>query len=171
MRAKKKPYFAWQLAIRLSFERRKIFRETVLQILLICLFSCSSAVTPRRRCFKTCSVGVVSKFRFEESSCFWYFCLVAVNMHLVLVGFNAIRFLRHHPEISFSLCCKSLRVLSTLSLDVFRVPLSANVKDTSATSSANSSKKNFCHALNKLNPEGTLFPYGCGQLVNEEGEQ
>ena len=64
MFAKKKANFGlW-----LCFERRKIFRETVLQILLICicLFSCSSTVTPRRRCFETCFIGVVSKFRFKE---------------------------------------------------------------------------------------------------------
>ena len=115
MCGKKKPNFAWWLTIWLSFERREIFLETVLKILLICIchFCCSSTVTPSRRCFETCSIGVVSKFRFKDSCCF---CLVAINMHFVLVGFSAIRFLQHHPEITFQLCCKSLRILSVLSL-------------------------------------------------------
>ena len=57
---------------------------------------------------------------------FWCFCLVAINMHFVFVGFSAIRFLQHHPETSYRLCCKSLRILSMLSLAVLRVPSSAN---------------------------------------------
>ena len=91
-----------------------------------CHFSCSSTVTPSRRCFETCSIGVVSKFRFKESCCFWCFCLVAINMHFVLAGFSAIRFLQHHPDISFKLCCKSLRISSIFPLAVLRVPSSAN---------------------------------------------
>ena len=113
----------------LSFERRKIFLETVLQMLLICVchFSCSSTVTPSRRCFETCSIGMVSNFRFKGSwGVFWCFCHVAINMHFVFVGFSAIRFLQHHPETSYRLCCKSLCMLSMLSLTVFRVPSSAN---------------------------------------------
>ena len=47
-------------------------------------------------------------------------------MYFVLVGFSAIRFLQHHPEISFKLCCKSLRVLPILSLAVLRVTLAEN---------------------------------------------
>ena len=43
-----------------------------------------------------------------------------------LVGFSAIRFLQHHPEISFRLCCKSLHILYMLSLAVLRLPSSAN---------------------------------------------
>ena len=57
---------------------------------------------------------------------FWCFCLVAFNMHFVFVGFSAIRFLQHHPETSYRLCCKSPRILSMLSLAVLRVPSSAN---------------------------------------------
>ena len=47
-------------------------------------------------------------------------------MHFVLVVFSAIWFLQHHPETSFILCCKSLRISSTLSLSVLMVPSSAN---------------------------------------------
>ena len=128
MCAKKKANLDFWLTIWLSFERRKIFLETVLHMLLICVchFSCSSTVTPSRRYFESCSVGVVSKYRFKESCCFWCFCLVAINMHFVLVGFGATRLLQHHPEMSFRLCCKSLRILSMLSLAVLRVPSSAN---------------------------------------------
>ena len=56
--------FGWQFG---CFERRKIFIETILQMLLICVchFSCPSTVTPSRRCFETCSVGVISNFRFK----------------------------------------------------------------------------------------------------------
>ena len=90
MCAKKRANFALWLTIWLSFQGRKIFLETVVQILLICVchFSCSSTVTPSRRCFETCSIGVVSKFRFKGSCCFWCFCLVDINMHFVLVGFS-----------------------------------------------------------------------------------
>ena len=60
----KKASFALWLTVWFSFERRKIFLETVRQMLIcFCHFSCSSAVTPSRRCFEACSVGVVSKFR------------------------------------------------------------------------------------------------------------
>ncbi len=127
MCAKKKANLDFWLTIWLSFERRKIFLETVLQMLLICVchFSCSSTVTPSRRCFETCSTGVVSNFRFKGSCCFfWCFCLVAINMHFVFVGFSAIRFLQHHLEASYRLCYKSLRILSMLSLAVLRVPSS-----------------------------------------------
>ena len=110
---KEKAKFTLWLTIWLSFERRRMFLETVLQILLTCVchFSCSSTVTPSRRCFKTCSFGVVSKLKFKGSCCFWYFCLVAINTHFVLVGFSYIRFLQHHRELSFRLCCKFLRIL------------------------------------------------------------
>ena len=47
-------------------------------------------------------------------------------MRFVFVGFSVIRFLQRHPEISFRLCCKSLRILSMLSFAVLRVPSSAN---------------------------------------------
>ena len=124
MCAKKKANLDFWLTIWFSFEIFFLLLETVLQILLIhyafATYSCSSTVTPSRRCFETCSVGVVSKFRFKGSCCFWFSCLVAINMHFVLVGFSAIRFLQHHPEISFKLCCKSLRILSILSLAVLR---------------------------------------------------
>ena len=76
----------------------------------VCHFSCSSTITPSRRCFQTCSIGVVSNFKGR----------------FFFVGFSAIRFLQHHPEISFKLCCKSLRILSMLSLAVLRVSSSAN---------------------------------------------
>ena len=128
MCAKKKPNFALWMRVWLSFERRKIFLETVLQILLICVchFSCSSTVTPSRRYFESCSVGVVSKYRFKESCCFWCFCLFAINMHFVLVGFSAIRLVQHHPEISFKRCGKSLQVIIIyiLVIAVLRVPSS-----------------------------------------------
>ena len=67
MCAKKKANLDFWLTIWLSFERRKIFLETILQMLLICVchFSYSSTVTPSRRCFETCSIGVVSNFRFK----------------------------------------------------------------------------------------------------------
>ena len=121
MCAKKANLDFW-LTIWLSFETRNIFLETVLHMLLICVchFSCSSTVTPSRRCFETCSIGVVSNF---FCVCF---CLVAINMHFVFVGFSAVRFLQHHPETSYRLCCRSLRILSMLSLAVLRVPSSAN---------------------------------------------
>ena len=98
--AKKKANFALWLTIWLIFEIRKILIETVLHILLVCFscFSCLFTVTPSRRCFEICAVGVVSKFRYRGSYCFWCFCLVAINMHFGLVGFSAIRFLQHHPE-------------------------------------------------------------------------
>ena len=123
MCAKKKANLDFWLTIWLSFERWKIFLETVLHMLLICVcqFSCWSTVTPSRRCFETCSIGVVSNFRFKWSCFFWCFCLVAINMHFVFVGF-----VQHHPETSYRLCCKSLRILSMLSLAVLRVPSSAN---------------------------------------------
>ena len=128
MCAKKGACFALWLTVWLSFEKRNIFLETVLQILLICVchISCLSTVTPSRRCFETCSVGVVSKFRFQGSSCFWCFYLIAINTHFVLAGFSAIRFPQHHPEISFRLRCKSLCILSLLSLAALRVPPSAD---------------------------------------------
>jgi len=57
---------------------------------------------------------------------FWCFCLVAINMQFDFVGFSAIRSLQHHPETLYRLCCKSLRILSMLSLAVLRVPSSVN---------------------------------------------
>ena len=115
MCAKKKANFAFWLTIWPRFERRKIFLETVLQILLICVchFSCSSTVTPSRRCFETCSTGVVS------SCCFWCFCLVAINMFWLdsvpSDFYNTTQ--RYHLDV---------RILSMLSLAVLRVPSSAN---------------------------------------------
>ena len=113
--------------------------------------SCSSTVTPRRLCFETCSVGVVSKFRFQGSCCFWCFCLVAINMHFISVEFSASQFLQHHPEISFKLCCKSLRTrqklcfisVNTLQLDATTVPLSDSVKSVGILLDSTLSMKNF----------------------------
>ena len=129
MCAKKNANLDFWLTIWLSFERRKIFLETVLHMLLICAchFSCSSTVTPSRRCFETCSIGVVSNFRFK-GSCF--FCGVFVSSPSTCILFssdsvpsdfyNTIQ--RHHLDF----VCKSLRILSMLSLAVLRVPSSAN---------------------------------------------
>ena len=49
------------------FERRKIHLDTVLQMFLkcVCHFSCSSTVTPSKRCFETWCIGVVTKLRFK----------------------------------------------------------------------------------------------------------
>ena len=120
--------YGWQFRLVLIFFFFFFFLETVLQILLICVchFSYSSTVTWSRWCFETCSIGVVSKFRFKVSCCFWCFCFVAINVHFVLVVVSAIRILPHHPDISFRLCCKSLRILSMVSLAILRVPSSAN---------------------------------------------
>ena len=122
MCAKKKANFALWLTVWLSFERRQIFLETVQQMLIcFCHFSCWSTVTPSRRCFEACSVGVVSKFRF------FFLVFLSRRMHFVLAGSSAARLLQHLPETSFrSLWCKSLRILSTLSLAVLRGPSSAN---------------------------------------------
>ena len=53
--------------ILVQFRKKKNILETVLHMLLnsACHFSCSSTVTPSRRCFETCSIGVVSNFRFK----------------------------------------------------------------------------------------------------------
>ena len=112
----------------LNFERRKMFLETVLQTLLICvyLFSCSSTITPSKRCSETCSTGVDERLKFKDSFSFWRFCQVAINMHFVLVGFSAIKYVQHQSETSLRFCCKSLRILSMLSMAVLRVPSSAN---------------------------------------------
>ena len=125
MCAKKRANLDFWLTIWLNFERRTIFLETVLQMLLICVchFGCSSTATQSRRCFENCSIGVVSNFRFKGSCFFWCFCLVAIN----------IRFLQHHPETSYRLCCKSLRILSMLSLAVSRVPLYTKINHTGQT--------------------------------------
>ena len=117
MCAKKNANLDFWLTIWLSFERRKIFLETVLHMLLICAchFSCSSTVTASRRCFETCSIGVVSNFRFKES-CFFLVFLSRRHQHAFC--FRRIQchpILQHHPETSYRLCCKSLRILSTFS--------------------------------------------------------
>ena len=57
---------------------------------------------------------------------FLVFLSVAINMRIVLVGFSVIRFVQYRSETSLRLCCKSLRILSMLSLAVLRVPSSAN---------------------------------------------
>ena len=114
--AKKKANLDFWLTIWLSFERRKIFLEMVLQMLLICVcyFSCSSTITPSRRCFETCFIGVVSNFRFKGNCFSWCFCLVAINMHFVSSDsvpsdfYNTIQ--RHHIDFIvnpyvYYLCC------------------------------------------------------------------
>ena len=127
MCVKKKANLDFWLTIWLSFERRKLFLETVLHMLLICVcyFIYSSTVTPSRRCFETCSIGVGSNFRFK-ANCFFLVFLSRRHQHACFRRFSAIRFLQHHPETSYRLCCKSLRILSILSLTVLRVPSSAN---------------------------------------------
>ena len=40
------------------------------------------------------------------------FFLVAINMHFILVGFSAIRFVQHQSETSLRLCCKTLSTVS-----------------------------------------------------------
>ena len=101
----------------------------VLQMLLICVchFSCLSTVTQAGDVLKlNCSIGVVSNFRFKWS-CF--FLLFLSRRHQHAFCFRRIQchqFLQHHPETSYRLCCKSLRILSMLSLDVLRVPSSVN---------------------------------------------
>ena len=72
MCAEKKANFEFLADNLTQFRIRKIFLEAVLQMLLICVchFSFSSTVTPSRRCFETCSTGVVSNFRFKRS-CFF----------------------------------------------------------------------------------------------------
>ena len=67
-----------------------------------------------------------TKDKFKASFSFLYFCLVAINMHFVLAGISAIRFVQHQSEASLRLCCKSLCILSMLSLAMLRVPSSAN---------------------------------------------
>ena len=118
-----------------------MFLETDLQMLIICVchLSCS---TPSTRCSETCFIGVDERLqfkelvswcfepsqpqgKFKESYSFWWFCLVAINVHFVLAGFRAIKFL-HQSETSLRLCCKSLCILSMLSLSVLKVPSPAN---------------------------------------------
>ena len=70
MCAKKKPSFALWLTIWLSFKRRKIFLETVLQILLIKNYAIVTLAARLQLLqvgdvLKPCSTGVVSKFRFK----------------------------------------------------------------------------------------------------------
>ena len=125
MCAKKKAFALW-LTLWLSFERRKIFLETILQMLLICVcrFSCSPTVTPSRRCFKTYSIGVISNFRLKGALCCCFlgcFCLVAINMYFVLVAFSAIRFLPRHLAILFGVYCV-YSILSIFLLAALRVP-------------------------------------------------
>ena len=111
-----------------SILKEKMFLETVLQMLLICVchFTYLSTVTPSKRCSETCSTGVDERLKFKDSFSFWRFCQVAINMHFVLVGFSAIKYVQHQSETSLRLCCKSLRILSMLSMAVLRVPSSAN---------------------------------------------
>ena len=96
-------------------------QETVLPILLICVsqFICLSAVAPSGRCFKTCATGVVSKFKLKGSCCFCLhaFCFGWIQYHRISTT---------PSEISFSLSCKSLRLLCILSSAVLRVPSPAN---------------------------------------------
>ena len=82
MCARKGAYFA----VWLSFERGQIFLETVLQMLLICVFHfiCSSTVTPSTRCFKTCSDSEVLKFTFMGSCSFWW--LTRSHQHAFCFG-------------------------------------------------------------------------------------
>ena len=63
----------------------------------------------------------------QWSCCFWCFCLVAINMRFVLIGFSAIRFPQHLPEI-FGVCCKSLPIIiiCVVVSCILRVPSSAN---------------------------------------------
>ena len=112
----------------LNFERRKMFLETVLQMLLICVchFTYLSTVTPSKRCSETCSTGVDKRLKFKESFSFWCLSLVAVKVHFGLVGFRAIKFVQHQSDTLLRLCCKSLRIFSMLSLAVLRLPPSAN---------------------------------------------
>ena len=105
--------FGWQFG---CFERRKIFLETVLQMLIcVCHFSCSSTVTPSRRCFETCSIGVVSNFRFK-GSCFLGGVFVSSPSACILFSsdlvpsdfYNTIQ--RHHIDFvvnpnAYYLCC------------------------------------------------------------------
>ena len=110
-----------------SFERRKIFIETVLHMLLICVchFSCSSTVTPIRRCFETCSIGVVSNFRFK-GSCFFLVFLSRRHQHAFCFRRIQCHPISTTPSRDIIDCCKSLRMLSMSSLTVLRVPSSAN---------------------------------------------
>ena len=94
-------------------------------LICVCHFICSSTASPSERSSETCSTGVDERLQFKESFSFGCFCLVAINMHFVLVGFSAIRFV-HQSEPSQRLCCKSPRISSMLSLAVLRVPSSAN---------------------------------------------
>ena len=95
-------------------------------LICVCRFSCSFTVTPSRRCLELALLAWSRILDLKGAVFFWWFCLVAINMHFVFVGFSAIWFLQHHPETSYRLCCKSLRILSMLSLAVLRVPSSAN---------------------------------------------
>ena len=88
--------------------------------------SCSSTVIPSKRCSETCSTGTDKRLKFKASFSFWCLCLVTINMHFVLVGFSVMRYLQHQAETSLRLCCKSLRILSMLSLAVLMMPSSAN---------------------------------------------
>ena len=77
-----------------------------------------------KRCSETCFIGVDKRLRFKESFSFGCFCLVAINMHFVLARSSAIKFVQHQSELR--LCCKSLRIMSMLSLAVLCVSQSAN---------------------------------------------
>ena len=120
-----RPQVPPNLTVWFSFEKKeKIYQETILRILLICVchFICLSAVAPSGRCFKTCAIGVVSKFKLKESCCFWCFCL-----HAFCFGWIEYHRISTTPsEISFSLSCKSVRLLCILSSAVLRVPSPAN---------------------------------------------
>ena len=92
MCAKKKAFALW-LTIWLSFERRKIFLETILQMLLICVcrFSCSPTVTPSRRCFKTYSIGVISNFRLKGALCCCFLGVFLSRRHQHVFCFSCVQ--------------------------------------------------------------------------------
>ena len=125
---KKKPNFAWWLTIWLSFERREIFLETVLKILLICVchFSCYLQLHPASDVLKPALLAWSRSLNLKRAVVSGVSVSSPLTCILYLVGIGAIRFLQHHPNISLKLCCKSLRILSMLSLAVLRVSSSAN---------------------------------------------
>ena len=112
----------------LVLKKRKIFLETVLKLLLICVchFSCYLQLHPAGDVLKPALLAWSRGLNLRRAVVSGVSVSSPLICILYLVGVSAIRFLQHHPDISFKLYCKSLRILSILSLAVLRVPSSAN---------------------------------------------
>ena len=116
----------------LSFESKNRLHDILQQSLCVCEFQSkwSSMITPNTLWSLTLCNGNVPRNRESDRGRNWCFCLVVINIYLVLDGFKTIWFEEHQQLSSSRLFWSVFATESIDLLDVYNVVSSANIVHT-----------------------------------------